>query len=73
MAEVYVGYVDVDIDLEDFDSDELKEELERRGVGFVDNIYVKELLRIIYEKRRNGQDYKYELDTILYETIGRVS
>ena len=73
MAEVYVGYVDVDI--EDFDTEDLKEELERRGesVGFDESGYTHDLLKDLYEKRRSGQDYTYELDQIIYYSLGRVS
>lgn len=73
MTEVYVGYVDVDIDLEDFDTEELKDELQRRGEVVPAYGYVNDLFRALYEKRRAGQDYTYELDAIIYKTIGRVS
>lgn len=72
-TEVYVGYIDVDVDLEDFETEDLEEELKRRGRKVVSNDYVTELLNSLYEKRRNGLDYKYELDEILDQTIGRIS
>lgn len=73
MAEIYVGYVDVDIDLAEFDTDELIEELERRNETYTSNSYVLELIKALYEKRRNSQDYNWELDEIIHQTIGRVS
>jgi len=73
MTEVYVGYIDVDVDLEDFDTDDLRDELARRGNEVMSSGYVGDLLRAVYEKRRAGQDYTYELDTLIYEAIGRVS
>jgi len=30
------------------------------------------LVRKIYEKRRNGQDYQKELDQLIYETVGKI-
>lgn len=72
MAEVYVGnYVDVDLD--DFDTDDLIEELEKRGKGFeVDSHTPSELVTAIYEKRRLGKDYQRELDDLIYIAIGKV-
>ena len=70
-TEVYVGYIDVDVDLEDFDTEDLIEELERRGHSAADYGYTNTLLRNLYEKRRTGQDYQWELDQIIHETIGR--
>ena len=66
-------YVEVDVDLDDFDTEDLIEELERRGETYTSNSYVLELIKTLYQKRRTGQDYSYELETIIYETIGRVS
>lgn len=64
--------VEVDIDLDDFDTDELIEELERRGCGTVDYGDGKEVLRIIYEKRRLKQDYQAELDQLIWMGLGRI-
>jgi len=63
-------YVTVDVDLSDFDTDELVEELESRGevIGGYEN---NSLVTAIYEKRRLGQDYQTELDTLIYEVTGR--
>ena len=64
--------VEVDIDLEDFDTDELIEELERRGSGTIDYGDGKDILMSIYEKRRVGQDYQQELDQLIWLGLGRV-
>ena len=72
-TEVYVGYVDVDVDLEDFDTDDLKDELSRRGGAMISTEYVVQLVNDLYQKRRSGQDFNYELDELIYQTIGRVS
>lgn len=64
--------VEVDVDISDFETDDLIEELERRGEAIMDNGDGKEVLRIIYEKRRLGKDYQAELDQLLYIGLGKV-
>lgn len=65
--------VEVDVDLDDFDTDDLVEELERRGLGLeFANESALELLQTIFQKRRLGQDYQHELDELIYIGIGRV-
>ena len=65
--------VEVDVDLGDFDTDDLIEELESRGAGvepeFGDG---KELLQVIYEKRRLGKDYQTELEALIYLGLGKI-
>jgi hypothetical protein len=62
-------YITVDVDLSDFNTEDLVEELEFRGktVNYDPNA----LITAIYEKRRLGQDYQTELDNLIYETTGR--
>jgi hypothetical protein len=65
--------VEVDVDLEDFDTDDLIEELESRGKGMeVSSQTGTELLTAIYQKRRLGQDYQRELDELIYVGIGKI-
>lgn len=64
--------VEVDIDLTDFETDDLIEELESRGQGVTDYGDGKEILRAIYEKRRLGQDYQTELDQLIYLGLGKI-
>ena len=64
--------VEVDVDLSDFDTDDLIEELESRGSAVMDYGDGKEVLRAIYEKRRLGQDYQTELDQLIWLGLGRV-
>lgn len=72
MATVYTE-VEVDVELTDFDTDDLVEELESRGMGFaVATQTGTELLTVIYEKRRLGQDYQRELDQLIYLGIGKI-
>ena len=66
--------VEVDVDLSDFDTDDLIEELESRGAlpteGDVD---AKGLIYAIWLKRRLGNhDYQRELDQLIYQVVGHV-
>ncbi len=64
--------VEVDVDLGDFDTDDLIEELESRGAGATDYGDGKEILLAIYEKRRMNKDYQAELDQLIWLGLGRV-
>ena len=64
--------VEVDVDLGDFDTDDLIEELESRGSGSAEYGDGKDMLRTIYEKRRIGQDYQLELDQLIYAGLGNI-
>jgi hypothetical protein len=64
--------VEVDVDLSDFDTDDLIEELESRGSGAMDYGDGKEILETLYEKRRVGKDYQSELDQLIWLGLGRV-
>jgi hypothetical protein len=64
--------VEVDVDLSDFDTDDLIEELESRGSGTPDYGDGKEVLQAIYEKRRLGKDYQTELDQLIWLGLGKV-
>ena len=72
MPTVYTE-VEVDVDLTDFDTDDLIEELESRGKGFeIDSSTPTELVTKIWEKRRLGKDYQQELDELIYVAIGKI-
>jgi hypothetical protein len=64
--------VEVDVDLSDFDTDDLIEELESRGAGATDYGDGKEVLESIYQKRRLGQDYQTELEALIYLGLGKI-
>jgi hypothetical protein len=64
--------VEVDVDLSDFDTEDLIDELESRGAGTGEFGDGKELLQAIYEKRRLGKDYQTELDQLIWLGLGRV-
>jgi hypothetical protein len=63
--------VEVEVDLSDFETDDLIEELESRGAG-ADYGDGKEMLEAIYEKRRLGKDYQVELDRLIWNGLGKV-
>ena len=66
-----MAYVEVEVDLSDFDTEELLDELELRGTENPGFVY-SELVREIYEKRRLNQDYQKELDQLIYSAIGKI-
>lgn len=71
MPTVYTE-VEVDVDLTDFDTDDLIEELENRGAGATDYGDGKEILTAIYEKRRLGRDYQRDLDDLIFLGLGKI-
>jgi hypothetical protein len=64
--------VEVDVDIDDFDTDDLLDELARRGETIGDYGDTKEILEAIYERRRMGKDYQYELDQLIWCGLGKV-
>jgi len=66
--------VEVDVDLHDFDTQDLIDELEERGelpssTGPYD---YNELVQKIWQLRRNGKDYQTLLDDLIYAVTGRI-
>jgi len=61
--------VEVEVDLADFDTQELLDELESRGQNFC---FSSSLLTKIYEKRIMGIDYQQELDELIWQSLGRM-
>jgi hypothetical protein len=66
--------VEVDVDLSDFETEDLLDELESRGAMPVDSQYdAKDLLQAIWLKRRLGRtDYQTELDQLIYASLGHI-
>jgi len=66
--------VEIDVELDDFDDEDLIEELESRGRGFeAPSASASELLTAIWLKRRLGRtDYESELDQLIYVGLGKV-
>ena len=66
--------VEVDVDLSDFETEDLVEELESCGelpssTGPYDS---NELIQKIWQLRRNGKDYQTLLDDLIYAVTGRI-
>ena len=66
--------VDVEVNLGDFDTEDLIEELEERGelplsTGPYDS---KELVQKIWMARRQGKDYQALLDDLIYAVTGQI-
>jgi len=69
--------VDVEVDMSEFDTDELIEELKSRGADYnttgVDADEMRLLLETIWHKRRLGNpDYQTELDRLIYGVLGKI-
>lgn len=64
--------VEVDVDLSEFDTEDLVEELESRGTGVEEFGDGKEILTVIHEKRRLGRDYQTELDQLIWLGLGKI-
>ena len=64
--------VEVDVDMSDFETEDLIEELEIRGHVFGTTGNSAELLESIYQKRRLGKDYEADLDQLLWQGLGKV-
>jgi len=69
-------WITVDVDLDDFDDEDLLDEIERRGLdldhGYTDSDEIKRLLVSIWEKKRLGQDFTRDLEDLIYYGIGKV-
>lgn len=68
-------YVEVDVELDEFDDEELLEEIERRNlsVGDINPDEARRLLEDIYYKRVMNKDFTAELDRYFYLTLGRIA
>ena len=66
--------VEVDVDLSEFETDDLLDELaSRRSLPQEANENSKELLEAIWLKRRNGNtDYQNELGQLIYQVLGHI-
>ena len=66
--------VDIEVDLHDFDTEDLIEELEERGElpASTGPYYPTELIQQIWQLRRNGKDYQHVLDNLIYAVTGRI-
>jgi hypothetical protein len=66
--------VEVDVDLSDFETEDLLDELaSRSSLPMEEDFHGKELLEQIWLKRRVGNhDYQTELDQLIYQVTGHI-
>lgn len=69
--------VDVEVDMDDFDDDDLIDTLENRGYTIGDavsspDVDLLEFIGLLHQQRRTGQDYQKTLDDLIYHTIGKI-
>ena len=71
-----MAYVEVEVELTDFDDDELLEEVAARNLrigvppGYV-GYETHQLITTIWLKRRLGVDYDADIDKLIYHVIGK--
>jgi hypothetical protein len=61
--------IEVDVDISDFETTDLIEELELRGIPIDDSM--KEMVNKIYQKKRLNQNYEPELNELIYYVLGK--
>jgi len=61
--------IEVDVDISDFETTDLIEELELRGIAIDDSM--KEMVNKIYQKKRLNQNYEPELNELIYSVLGK--
>lgn len=75
MATRYIN-AEVEVDLSEFDDDDLMDEIERRGLDlntkYVDGDTMRKLLTNIWLKRRMSQNFDKELDDMIYYGLGKI-
>lgn len=73
-----MAYITIDIDLDEFDTDDLLYELRQRGelgdgsTEDVDGETMLDMLKDVWIARRNGKPYDRELDLLIYYGLGKV-
>jgi hypothetical protein len=67
-------YVHIDVDLCEFDDDELIDEIKDRGYTVIEDSTSdhNQALTDIYLKRRQGLPYDHLMDTYIYSVLGKV-
>ena len=69
-----MAYINVDIELEDFDDDDLIKEVKSRGFQVVEDnsTSIDEDLFKIYLLRRLGKSYDHLMDAYIYKVLGKL-
>jgi len=66
-------YTEVEVELGDFDTEDLLEELENRNaLPCEHNDHVKQLLEQIWHLRRLGKSYDHLVDLLIYQALGKI-
>ena len=71
-----MAYIDTEVwvDLSDFDTDDLKEELDKRGeLDKLNSDSTHNLVAQIYELFRQQKPYENELRKLFFEQLGRIA
>jgi uncharacterized protein YpuA (DUF1002 family) len=75
MAYKYVT-AEVEVNLSEFDTEDLIDELESRGLDYntkhVDGEEMRQVLESIYEKRKLNKDYQRDLDDLIWGVLGKM-
>ena len=70
-----MAYVEVEVDLDQFDDDELLDEVAARNLGIAvteaEGSETHQLITTIWLKRRLGVDYDADIDALIYHVIGK--
>lgn len=61
----------INVDLDEFDTEDLIEELEYRGHDITDKRILK-VISEIYHKKRDGKDYSGSVDNLIWYALGRI-
>ena len=76
MGKYVTVQAEAEVDLSEFDTDDLLEELESRGVDYnttgVDGDEARRILERIYHRRRQGQEYQQDISNLIYYVLGRI-
>lgn len=66
-------YTEVEVDLSDFDTEDLLEELENRNALPLDlDGDVRQLIEQIWQLRRLSKSYDHLMDPLIYHVLGKV-
>lgn len=64
--------VEVEVDLADFETDELIEELESRDEMIDMKYNIDSIVESIYNLKRNNRSYDKEVSDLIYNVLGRI-
>jgi hypothetical protein len=72
MSKIYTE-VEVDVELDDFDTEDLIQELHSRNQLPVDTDQdAKDILATIWLQRRQGKPYDQLMDSLIYQVLGKI-